>query len=255
MLEVKHAVPSAVNHTVLWAAYASAMSSFADRIGHVIRLRGETNASLARAIGISKQAVGDWVSGKTKNVRPDNLVAAARHLRVRIEWLAIGESPMEPNAEGGEDAGLPAEDYTFIQLFPRESVALAAGAGRTVEHEVVDKDLAFLSSWLRKKSINPSTSRMVQVAGDSMASYLMDGDVVLIDTSDTTIRNYKVYALRVGDETRVKRLYRRPDGTLVMHSDNPGWTPREEPISEQDLEAGQVVIIGRMRWRGGEGDA
>ena len=52
-----------------------------------------TQASLAREIGISKGAVGQWASGATDHIRPAHLFDAARALRVEPEWLATGNGP------------------------------------------------------------------------------------------------------------------------------------------------------------------
>jgi len=54
---------------------------------------GHTQASLAREIGISKGAIGQWVSGATDHIRPAHLFDAARALRVEAEWLGIGKGP------------------------------------------------------------------------------------------------------------------------------------------------------------------
>ena len=54
---------------------------------------GHTQASLAREIGISKGAVGQWASGATDHIRPAHLFEAARALRIEPEWLATGNGP------------------------------------------------------------------------------------------------------------------------------------------------------------------
>jgi len=54
-------------------------------------------ADLCRAIKISKATMSDWLSGKTKYIRGENLVKAAKALNVTPEWLANGTLPMRPN--------------------------------------------------------------------------------------------------------------------------------------------------------------
>ncbi|MGE0289560.1 MAG: helix-turn-helix domain-containing protein [Bradyrhizobium sp.] len=54
---------------------------------------GHTQASLAREIGISKGAIGQWATGKTDHIRPAHLFDAARALRVEPEWLGNGKGP------------------------------------------------------------------------------------------------------------------------------------------------------------------
>lgn len=49
-----------------------------------------TGAAIARACGISPPSVSDWLSGKSKTMEGKNLLATARLLRVRPDWLANG---------------------------------------------------------------------------------------------------------------------------------------------------------------------
>lgn len=238
--------------------------AFARRLDTALRHAGippnrQRLKRVATMFGVSREAARKWLAGETM---PDmkRIPEIARELHVRAEWLLTEEPPMAVGAEGsspeGTAPGRPlGGEYSFIPMLEPEHVSLSAGNGSSVSYEVISQELAFRTSWLKNRRIPVTTSRILTVRGDSMAPFLMDGDVVLIDTSDTVVQNYKIYAVAVGDELRIKRLYRRPDGTLVMHSDNPNWTPREELITRADLEAGLVRIIGRMRWRGGEGDS
>lgn len=61
-----------------------------ERLRWALDHAGHTQASLARDIGISKGAVGQWMSGDTEHIRPAYLFDAARVLRVEAEWLATG---------------------------------------------------------------------------------------------------------------------------------------------------------------------
>jgi transcriptional regulator with XRE-family HTH domain len=45
---------------------------------------------LSIACGVSAPSVNDWLSGKTKSVRSQYLLKAAKFLNVRFEWLATG---------------------------------------------------------------------------------------------------------------------------------------------------------------------
>lgn len=60
-------------------------------------------ADIARAAGVSKQAVYQWENGETKTLKGDNLLAVARALGVDATWLSTGKGPMT--------AEEPAPDY------------------------------------------------------------------------------------------------------------------------------------------------
>lgn len=58
-------------------------------------------ADLAQSVGVSPAAIYQWEAGDTKNIRPDNLLAAARALKTTMEALMTGEntSGLSPEAE------------------------------------------------------------------------------------------------------------------------------------------------------------
>lgn len=50
---------------------------------------------LAEAVGVSVAAVGQWESGKTKNLKLDHLIAIADALNINVRWLATGVGSKE----------------------------------------------------------------------------------------------------------------------------------------------------------------
>lgn len=134
-------------------------------------------------------------------------------------------------------------------LVPRVSVELSAGnGGKVVDIEQELPPLAFRRDWLQSKCVTAKRNlRVLSVSGDSMEPYLQDNDVVLIDMGQDTIHDHDVYALRYGDELRIKRLSKRFDGGLLIKSDNPGYA--DEVLTPD--EAQHVSVLGRLLWRGG----
>ena len=53
-----------------------------------------TQAELARACGLAKPTVTNWLGGRTKNLKGPSLVAASKALGVNPEWLETGRGPM-----------------------------------------------------------------------------------------------------------------------------------------------------------------
>lgn len=71
------------------------MSSIRERLAIALaKKRNGSQAELARACGVKQPSVNDWFSGKTKTLKADSLVKAARYLGVRLEWLQSGLGPM-----------------------------------------------------------------------------------------------------------------------------------------------------------------
>lgn len=68
--------------------------SFSDRLQAAMDAEGLRQTDLANKVGLSRAAINQLITGTSKGMKPDNLVAVARALRVRVEWLATGEDPM-----------------------------------------------------------------------------------------------------------------------------------------------------------------
>ena len=64
-----------------------------ERLMARLRELGLRKADLARAVKISDTAVGLWIKGETKDLRLENLFAAADFLQVEARWLATGQGP------------------------------------------------------------------------------------------------------------------------------------------------------------------
>lgn len=222
-------------------------------------------AALARRVGVSRSSVSDWFSGKTKALEGQNLTKAAEALGVDPHWLATGQQPQrakEPTAAYGmatilaweHEQDLPDGEYVQIPSF---EVRLAAGSGDEqrslfqIEIEFLHAEpLAFRADWIRRMKLKPAKLAAMRVTGDSMENRLHDGDAVVIDTSQTEVVDGKVYALWYDGGERVKRLYRRPGGGLIIHSDNAAKYPQLTLTLE---EAAHVRIIGRVVHVSGEG--
>nr|WP_294864371.1 S24 family peptidase [uncultured Pseudogulbenkiania sp.] len=136
-------------------------------------------------------------------------------------------------------------DYVFVD---RYDLKLSAGCG-SMAWVVHEKDpLAFRSRFIQARRLDPRNLKAMYVRGDSMESYLQDGDTVMIDIGDTTIVDGEVYAVCYDDEWYIKRLYKTPGGGLLLHSDNSTKHP-DKPVTPEQAEL--VRVFGRVVWRGG----
>lgn len=133
-------------------------------------------------------------------------------------------------------------------LVPRLGVQLSAGNGCHSDSETEMPPLAFRKEWLQKKNVTSKGNlRVVSVHGDSMQDYLQDGDVVLVDTGQKSIKDGSVYALRLSDELKIKRLFKRFDGSISISSDNSKYA--EEVLSPSQAE--ELDVVGLCIWRSG----
>lgn len=136
------------------------------------------------------------------------------------------------------------EERAKLVMIPRYDVRAAAGHGSVVHSEEQIGALAFRNDWLMRRGLKPQNLKLIDVVGDSMERVLSDGDLVLVDVSQTVVRSGKAYVIRMGEELLVKYLQRLPNGSLQAVSENKEAYPPFE-ISTAQLDD-QIQIVGRV---------
>lgn len=203
-------------------------SAFADRLEAA--LGNVSQAIVAKRADVSTSVLSKYLQG----AEPSLFRAArlAKALGVSLEWLATGDG--EPNGAIRGYVDVPIRD-----------VRLAAGAASFAEGARVIGHMPFDIELLRSIGRPEGDGlTVVEAEGDSMAPLIPDGARVLIDLKDTRMRE-AVFAFRVGDELRIKRLRRVIDGIEII-SENPRY--EAELLGGDRLD--QFAIIGRARWAG-----
>ena len=195
-----------------------------------------SQAALAKACGVKPPSVSDWLSGKTKRLEGANLLAAARLLRVSPEWLATGKGAMQI-ADATESRYRIEEASSESAALPIEfSDALGSCGGGTMPHEASYRSpLLKEPSWFKRYGVAPESVLAVWADGDSMANFIVDGDIVIFDKTKTTPRSGQIFLIEHPDGLRIKRLRREIDGAWVLESDNPDKRryPDERVTAEQ----------------------
>lgn len=104
-----------------WSALAFTR---ADRLTKALSFAGITQQEIADDLNVSRQTIGNYISGRT---RPSRAVIMAWAMRtgVPLEWIETGELPAEPTTD---PAKRPLSDYKSAS--PAPVVSLAAFASR-----------------------------------------------------------------------------------------------------------------------------
>lgn len=90
---------------------------YADRLRQAMAEAGMSIADLARALGVTYQAVSKVVKGATHSLTAANNAKAARLLRVNPEWLATGEgSPSISEDRESPGAHVVSDFAPIVQL-------------------------------------------------------------------------------------------------------------------------------------------
>ncbi len=128
---------------------------------------------------------------------------------------------------------------------PEYHLELAAGTAMIPEREVIQTTRPFREEEVRRLAMHPDNLVMVRVRGESMYPTFYPGDEVLVDISAPVIVDDGIYAIRVDNTLKIKRLQHYPGGRIRLISDNPHYETYEINI-EETVE--DVAIIGRVVW-------
>ena len=142
---------------------------------------------------------------------------------------------------------------------PIHDISAAAGAGTWVGDEppsdVMYFDKRFLKQILKRDTYD--TIHIIHAKGDSMDSGwnqpddIKDGDLLMVDTSQTTGNNQIFVILVDSQKLRVKKLSKQGD-TLYVTSNNPAY---KEEVYRPDSSESEIRVIGKVVWNGNKESA
>lgn len=78
--------------------------------------------------------------------------------------------------------------------------------------------------------------------GNSMAPTISDGDSLLVDISDTTLRDGQVFFVKISDIFVARRFQNLPDGGVLIICDNSQF----ESIKVDPQHVDKMVVLGRL---------
>lgn len=215
-------------------------------------------SALARALDVAAE-VGE--AGGSPVALAERVAAVAREFGVEPGFLAAKferaieafrrRGVMRVAESGGavylgdfrrfcQDVGDVVENPTAISGMMIENYEAVAGPG-----EGQDGGPAELVRFTTPvAALDPSTYLLIKVRGDSMAPFIMHGDIVMIKRGEAEPRNGDVVLVSHNGTGRLKRWYRRGEGRVTLHSDNTAV----EDIETADNE---VCVMGRFAnlWR------
>ncbi|MGE8452800.1 MAG: XRE family transcriptional regulator, partial [Pseudomonadales bacterium] len=144
-------------------------------------------ARLAKMAGVTPKASSKWMNGESMPGSA-KMLALAKALSVRVEWLEYGRGPMK-EGEAPAQADSREEDSPSFRPFDlandpsytgikQHTARAAAGDGEENSHVEIRGVLAFKSEWLRLNRLNPKHLDVIYANGNSMEPTINSGDVL-----------------------------------------------------------------------------
>ena len=203
--------------------------TFSDRLEIMLKQNGLNKAALSKMIGVSQPSITGW---KTEGSMPkaDTACKIARILNTSVEYLITGQQ------QGKVKKELADNSKTFI--IPIIDQELSAGHGQPLPDEDTIKGYIEVPQAIKKYGTNLSA---IFVNGDSMEPTISNGDLVVCDSFGYD-NGEGIYAIRMNGSGFVKRIQVHGK-KIIIKSDNPKYSPIEEPINSEAIQ-----IIGRVRY-------
>lgn len=192
--------------------------------------------------GVSYRTLQHYLSEK-RGVSADFLITLGEQVGVSASWVLTGRGSMfivedeqsvhTPSglAEAGVEFATPEQLADFVSVPALDGQTSPGSVGH----------YALSRAWLNQQKLDPDALAVVLVTGDSMEPRLSDGDLAVINTADTDLRDGVTYAVQLGEEVITKRLQVLPLKHVKLCAINGEF----EPIVV-DLSAGELTLLGRV---------
>ena len=198
--------------------------AFGQRLVALLEASGQQRRGAGRYLAdrykVSAVTANDWLNGK---FRPstDLARAIAEDHGSTFGHLYFGEAGSNATHARYSVREAGSVPYSDSQEIPFSDARGACGGGAINWDADERQPLIKEGSWFRRYRVKPENLLAVWADGDSMADFIVDGDIVIFDTSKTNPKSGAIFLINHPDGLRIKRLRRLIDGGWALESANP----------------------------------
>lgn len=245
------------------------MSTLAERIQEIISA-GFAQTELARAAGVTKGTSNQWLSGRIKSIKLEYAQGIEALTGFTANWIVTGKGQKRPShptvlstgEEPAEYEAHPRRRAADFELVPDTETDAEVGkieyweakgscGGGFLNYEQLPKGhLVKEMSFFRKYGLKPANAFAIYADGESMADFIVDGDIVIFDRMKTTPISGKIFLIDHPEGLRIKLLRRGIDGSWILESRNPDKRKYPDERIPPD-QASLLKICGQFIYRQG----
>ena len=223
------------------------------RINELIAEKSISKAALAREVDCSRATVTDWANGNTKDITGVYLLRVAKFFGVNELWLSSGNGPKYRK-------DIPPSSVTSNSNTVNETSGMVyistENGGRRMEFTHVQsyelwsgesekevRGMTVPTKWIEEDGADPASLVSIELPDDAQGPRRVKGDVVVVKTEyGDTLKNDKLYAIRIGATYTLRLVAILGSGDIRMCCANPDYKHAEEQIKKDDV--GNLDILG-----------
>lgn len=222
------------------------MSTLAERIKSERKAQGLNQVELGKAVGVSKSSVHQWESGLTKELTGNNLINAAKALKVNADWLSTGKGSKHIT-----DSLQPSILDNNIAVGPesRGDVPVISWVQAGAWCEAIDNfNVGDAERWIPCPVSHSKHTYALRVRGDSMLApfgssvSFSEGTLIYVDPEAPLLSGKKVIAKLLDSNEVTFKVYREEDGKKWLFPLNPQYDKIE--LVEGMHICGVVIFAG-----------
>lgn len=195
-------------------------NDFPTRLKYFRSLRDFSQVELAKRVGISGKQISDYEVGASKPRQSTymkilNALEVSDQIFSNSDLCSLDVNDLEDDQQitfrndGGDKIILSREFCNKNRLYPM-------------------KDLS-----------------VHKIQGNAMEETLMDGDLVLVDTTFKEILSGRIFLIFFYGEKMAVRLYRTQDGLINIIRDNEAY------FDQESIKESEIIILGKIVYRQG----
>ena len=213
-------------------------SNLSERMHFVMNSKKLTGADLSRLSGVASSSVACWLNGKTKKLKVDVALKLAKELNLNLTWLVEGKGlPFIKDAGFIEDLKPNDEAVVLVPFIDQEKTLFTTSVCTNSKQRGCIMNKSFFNDH------NVSTDALVafQMHNDELCPLISKGDNLIIDTTNTSVKEQGIYLLAFNKTFVVRRIRPLLKGGAVLSSLQPQL---EELLSQEDLN--DLNVLGRV---------
>lgn len=209
--------------------------TFAERLTDLVKQSEYKKTEISKKLGLQRMSLYRWMKG-VNEPSDDSMADLCKFFGVSPAWLKYGETDITaPQSLVLENGAVAVPQYDITAM------CTPTDCGSDVNNLEMITLIKVTSEFLDAhcQGANPNYLHLIKATGDSMDPTIKRGDLVIVDTYNTSIQEDGVYVIRMNSAVIIKRIQLLVKGVRIISDNRDLYGPIEANL--EDIE-----IIGKV---------